>query len=91
MYIYLLVCLVNVLAQDPNTQFGDVLLWLQTESDRCKVGKLGATKGLYLQPENCPHMVFKDTKPAAHKFTFKWTAPACGCILIRYSTLYFYY
>ncbi|XP_063403363.1 uncharacterized protein LOC134687195 isoform X1 [Mytilus trossulus] len=74
---------INVLAQDPNTQFGDVLLWLQTESDRCKVGKLDATKGLYLQPENCLHMVFKDTKPAAYKFTFKWTAPACGCILVR--------
>lgn len=74
---------INILAQDPNKQFGDVLLWLQTESDRCNVGVLGATKGLYLQPENCPHMVFKDTKPAEYKFTFKWTAPACGCILIR--------
>ena len=76
---------VRVKAQDPNNKFGNVLLWLQRESDKCDIGVLDSTQGLYHQPENCAHMVYKDTRPAAFKFTFRWTAPECGCILIRYT------
>jgi len=75
---------VQIKAQDPNNKFGNVLLWLQKESDICDIGVLDSTQGLYHQPENCPHMVYKDTRPATYKFTFRWTAPECGCILIRY-------
>ncbi|XP_069134178.1 uncharacterized protein [Argopecten irradians] len=74
---------IYIRAQDPTQTFGDSLLSVTSESRTCKHGNFSIQSQSYYQPEGCDHMVLKNTREFEHTFSFQWTAPTCGCVILR--------
>ncbi|XP_033741558.1 immunoglobulin A1 protease autotransporter-like [Pecten maximus] len=75
--------IIYVRAQDPSQTFGDILLSVTSESRTCHHGNFSIQSQRYYQPKGCDHMVLKNTREFEHSFAFQWTAPTCGCVILR--------
>ncbi|XP_062583584.1 uncharacterized protein LOC134245292 isoform X2 [Saccostrea cucullata] len=74
----------HVNAQDSDRKFSDVLVWAEGSGlQGCSTGSFDTNPTYYHQPENCSHLVSRNSKLPGHTFLFTWTAPLCGCITIR--------
>ncbi|XP_022291801.2 uncharacterized protein LOC111103086 isoform X2 [Crassostrea virginica] len=73
-----------VKAQDSDRKFSDVMVWAEESGQEgCKTGSFDTNPEFYHQPENCSHLVTRNSKAPGHTFHFSWTAPPCGCVTIR--------
>nr|XP_034332476.1 uncharacterized protein LOC117691167 [Crassostrea gigas] len=73
-----------VKAQDRDRKFSDVLVWAEGSGlQGCSAGSFDSNPDLYHQPDNCPHLVTRNSKVPEHLFQVTWTAPPCGCVTIR--------
>ncbi|XP_061176880.1 uncharacterized protein LOC133185591 isoform X2 [Saccostrea echinata] len=74
----------HVNAQDSDRKFSDVLVWVEGSGlQGCSTGSFDTNPTYYHQPENCSHLVSRNSKFPGHSFLFTWTAPLCGCVTIR--------
>lgn len=75
-----------VKAQDRDRKFSDVLVWAEGSGlQGCSAGSFDSNPDLYHQPDNCPHLVTRNSKVPEHLFQVTWTAPPCGCVTIRWN------
>ncbi|XP_048771863.1 uncharacterized protein LOC125677739 isoform X2 [Ostrea edulis] len=73
-----------VRAQDSDRKFSDVLVWAEGSGlEGCSTGSFDTNPTYYHQPENCSHLVTRNSKVPEHTFLFTWKAPLCGCVTIR--------